>query len=97
MHRLAEQVLLEELKAVGLLRGEVEDMMKVHLGATFMPHGLGHFLGLDVHDVHGYPKVISQLGICVCVAFQLCWTWPVNLQSSADNVRLSICPFGCLL
>ena len=48
---------LEELKKAGLLHGEVEDMMKVRLGAVFMPHGLGHFMGKDVHDVGGYPEV----------------------------------------
>ena len=57
MHKLAERVELEELKKAGLLHGEVEDMMKVRLGAVFLPHGLGHFMGKDVHDVGGYPEV----------------------------------------
>lgn len=56
MHRLAERVQLEELKKGGVLQGDVDEMMKVNLGAVFMPHGLGHFMGCDVHDVGGYPK-----------------------------------------
>ena len=58
MHRLANRVQLECLRDAGLLQGEVDDMLKVHLGAVFMPHGLGHLMGLDVHDVGGYPEVI---------------------------------------
>ncbi|GAB1609417.1 xaa-Pro dipeptidase-like isoform X1 [Argonauta hians] len=54
MHKLAERTELEELKKAGLLQGDVEEMMKVHLGAVFMPHGLGHFMGIDTHDVGGY-------------------------------------------
>ncbi len=54
---LAERVTLGELKAGGLLKGEVDDMMKVRLGAIFQPHGLGHLMGLDVHDVGGFPQV----------------------------------------
>ncbi|KAF0294986.1 Xaa-Pro dipeptidase [Amphibalanus amphitrite] len=54
MHRLANRVTLEELKEAGILRGNVDDMMEANLGATFQPHGLGHFLGCDVHDVGGY-------------------------------------------
>jgi len=57
MHRLSERVLLEELKTGGLLQGDINDMMKVHLGAVFMPHGLGHLMGIDVHDVGGFPEV----------------------------------------
>ena len=56
MHLLAERVSLEALEAGGLLTGDVDEMMAARLGAVFMPHGLGHFLGLDVHDVHGYPE-----------------------------------------
>ncbi|KFM60988.1 Xaa-Pro dipeptidase, partial [Stegodyphus mimosarum] len=57
MHKLANKVHLEELKAGGLLKGDVNDMLKVNLGAVFMPHGLGHFMGCDVHDVGGYIEV----------------------------------------
>ncbi|XP_019722335.1 xaa-Pro dipeptidase [Hippocampus comes] len=61
MHRLADRVHLEELVKVGILQGSVEDMMKVHLGAVFMPHGLGHLLGIDVHDVGGYPEGVERI------------------------------------
>ncbi|XP_055317249.1 xaa-Pro dipeptidase isoform X3 [Sitodiplosis mosellana] len=54
MHDLANRVLLTKLKEGGLLQGEVDDMMKVGINGIFQPHGLGHFLGLDVHDVGGY-------------------------------------------
>lgn len=61
MHRLAERVLLERLKDGGLLQGDVDEMMKAHIGAVFMPHGLGHLMGLDVHDVGGYPEASRVL------------------------------------
>lgn len=60
MHRLADRVHLEELVKIGILNGSVEDMLKVHLGSIFMPHGLGHLLGIDVHDVGGYPEVSTE-------------------------------------
>ena len=58
MHLLADRVQLEELKKLGLIQGDVDEMMKVRLGAVFMPHGLGHFMGIDTHDVGGYPEVL---------------------------------------
>lgn len=54
MHRLAERVILTGLKELGLLTGDVEVMMEKRLGFLFMPHGLGHLIGLDTHDVGGY-------------------------------------------
>nr|XP_033339755.1 xaa-Pro dipeptidase isoform X2 [Megalopta genalis] len=54
MHVLANKVMLAKLKEGGLLKGDVDDMMKVGLNETFQFHGLGHLMGLDVHDVGGY-------------------------------------------
>jgi hypothetical protein len=36
---------------------DIGDMMVQRLGAVFMPHGLGHLLGIDTHDPGGYPEV----------------------------------------
>jgi Xaa-Pro dipeptidase len=54
IHQIAERAILSRLKEGGLVVGDIDDMMQDHLGATFMPHGLGHLIGLDVHDVGGY-------------------------------------------
>ena len=54
MHRLAEKVICAGLRDAGILKGTDEEFAKHNLGALFMPHGLGHFLGLDTHDVGGY-------------------------------------------
>uniref|UniRef100_A0A673UQ89 Xaa-Pro dipeptidase n=1 Tax=Suricata suricatta TaxID=37032 RepID=A0A673UQ89_SURSU len=61
MHRLADRIHLEELTHIGVLTGSVDAMVQVHLGAVFMPHGLGHFLGIDVHDVGGYPEGVERI------------------------------------
>lgn len=54
MHLLSERVTLEGLKALGLLNGDVQEMLDARVGFVFQPHGLGHLIGLDVHDVGGY-------------------------------------------
>ncbi|MCO5612386.1 hypothetical protein L7F22_066653 [Adiantum nelumboides] len=54
MHTLAESIILKALVKANILSGHVEAMLEKRLGATFMPHGLGHFLGLDTHDPGGY-------------------------------------------
>ncbi|KAI4379994.1 hypothetical protein MLD38_006228 [Melastoma candidum] len=54
MHKLAERFIIESLKKGGILFGDVEEMMFHRLGAVFMPHGLGHLLGIDTHDPGGY-------------------------------------------
>ena len=54
MHLLANRVMLEKLKAGNLLTGDVTEMIDAGLNYVFQPHGLGHLIGLDVHDVGGY-------------------------------------------
>lgn len=54
MHRLAHRTMLEQMVKHGLLKGSVDEMVEIGLIKTFMFHGLGHNLGLDVHDVGGY-------------------------------------------
>ena len=54
MHLAAEEVILTGLKNLGLLKGDVKEMLNNRVCYYFMPHGLGHLMGLDVHDVGGY-------------------------------------------
>ncbi|KAI9168194.1 hypothetical protein H9P43_007566 [Blastocladiella emersonii ATCC 22665] len=61
MHRLAERVLCQGLIDAGILKGSLEDCLAAHAQAVFFPHGLGHLLGLDVHDVGGYPAGVPRI------------------------------------
>ncbi|XP_013194962.1 xaa-Pro dipeptidase [Amyelois transitella] len=54
MHLLANRVMLDHLKKGGLLKGDVNQMIEHGVNGILQPHGLGHLLGLDVHDVGGY-------------------------------------------
>ncbi|CAM8887213.1 unnamed protein product [Rhodiola kirilowii] len=60
MHKLAERVILESLRNGSILSGDVDEMMLERLGAVFMPHGLGHLLGIDTHDPGGYLKDVER-------------------------------------
>ncbi|KAF9994574.1 hypothetical protein BGZ65_009791, partial [Modicella reniformis] len=63
MHRLASRVAVEGLRKAGVLKTEfsVEEMLEKHVDGVFYPHGLGHMIGLDVHDVGGYPKGVERI------------------------------------
>lgn len=51
VHLAAEAVILEGLKGVGIVDGDVPEMVAEGIGGLFLPHGLGHNMGLDVHDM----------------------------------------------
>ena len=50
-HLTACKTLMEGLKALGLMKGGVDEAVAQGAHALFFPHGLGHMLGLDVHDM----------------------------------------------
>lgn len=57
MHLLSHRVLTQHLLEHGLFQnGTVDELMDHEISAYFYPHGLGHLLGLDTHDVGGFPK-----------------------------------------
>ncbi|MDD4848838.1 MAG: M24 family metallopeptidase, partial [Bacteroidales bacterium] len=53
VHFLATQVLAEGLTRLGLMKGDPKEAVAQGAHALFMPHGLGHALGMDVHDMEG--------------------------------------------
>jgi Xaa-Pro aminopeptidase len=51
VHLASQRALLECLLGLGVLRGSPEQLAEQHASALFYPHGVGHLLGLDVHDM----------------------------------------------
>ena len=45
------KVLARGLKELGLMKGDIDEAVAAGAHALFMPHGLGHMMGLDVHDM----------------------------------------------
>ncbi len=51
LHKLAARIMVEGLKAQGVFRGAAEDIVESGAYAVVFPGGLGHQMGLDVHDM----------------------------------------------
>ena len=53
LHILAAKAIVEGLTNLGLMIGDPDEAVEQGAHALFFPHGLGHMLGLDVHDMEG--------------------------------------------
>ncbi len=51
VHLTASRVLCEGLIELGILKGRADDLVERGVHALFFPHGVGHLIGLDVHDM----------------------------------------------
>ena len=47
------RMMTDRLKELGLMKGDTEEAVRAGAHAMFMPHGLGHMMGMDVHDMEG--------------------------------------------
>ena len=64
---MACRIIAEGMKDLGLMKGDTADAVSAGAHALFMPHGLGHMMGLDVHDMEalgenyvGYNDVVKR-------------------------------------
>ena len=53
VHLMAARIIAGGLKELGLMKGDLDEAVALGAHALFFPHGLGHMLGLDVHDMEG--------------------------------------------
>ena len=53
VHFAVCRLMTERLKELGLMKGDVDEAVQAGAHAMFLPHGLGHMMGMDVHDMEG--------------------------------------------
>ncbi|SPO04591.1 probable Probable Xaa-Pro aminopeptidase PEPP [Cephalotrichum gorgonifer] len=56
VHLHAHKVAIDGLLKLGILKGDKDEILKARTSVAFFPHGLGHYLGMDTHDVGGNPN-----------------------------------------
>ncbi|MFN7591112.1 MAG: aminopeptidase P family protein [Planctomycetota bacterium] len=59
VHMLAARVLTDGLVQMGLMKGNVDALVENGAHAMFFPHGTGHLLGLDVHDLEAFGDQVA--------------------------------------
>lgn len=72
LQELSEKLLCEAMVELGVLQGDVETLIEEKEHRRYYPHGIGHWLGIDVHDPSPYydekgEPVILQAGIVLTI------------------------------
>lgn len=57
VHMAVCTLMTDRLKDLGLMKGNTDDAVRAGAHALFLPHGLGHMMGMDVHDMEGLGQV----------------------------------------
>lgn len=89
LHKMGEDKLTDLMFDLGLLSGKKEDVMKANEHRKYYPHGIGHWLGLDVHDaglyfIKGEARPI-EAGMCFTVEPGL--YIPADDKSAPEELR----------
>ena len=53
------RLMTDRLKELGLMMGDTEEAVRAGAHAMFLPHGLGHMMGMDVHDMEGLGQIFK--------------------------------------
>ena len=62
VYDLSAEVIVEGMKSAGLMKGDAKEAVKAGAHALFFPHGLGHMMGLDVHDMENLGEAYVGYG-----------------------------------
>ena len=57
VHFAVCRMMTERLKELGLMKGDTDEAVRAGAHAMFLPHGLGHMMGMDVHDMEGLGQI----------------------------------------
>ena len=57
VHFAVCRLMAQKLKELGLMKGDIDEAVRAGAHAMFLPHGLGHMLGMDVHDMEGLGQI----------------------------------------
>lgn len=67
IHLLAADIIASGLKELGIMKGNISEIIEMGAHALFFPHGIGHMMGLDVHDMEdlgenhvGYDNTVQR-------------------------------------